>query len=223
MREILNAQQEYWEKTFSQRPEMFGAEPSEPARIVAEWLKREGKTRLLELGSGQGRDTLFFARNGFQVQALDYTATAVEAIRDKAGKLGLSESVTATQHDIRQPLPLAGGSFDACYSHMLYCMALTTSQLELLSREVWRVLRPGGLHIYTVRHTHDPDYGEGVPRGEDLYEAGGFIVNYFSREKVAHLASGYELLAIDEFEEGKLPRKLFRVTLRKPEVPQWIR
>lgn len=220
MHEILDAQQEHWRKMFSQRPEMFGAEPSEPARAAVEWFKREGKTRLLELGSGQGRDTLFFARSGFQVHALDYTATAVEAIRDKAGQLGLSESVTALQHDIRQPLPFTDESFDACYSHMHYCMALTTSELEFLSREVWRVLRPGGLHIYTVRHTGDPDYGKGIPRGEDLYESGGFIVHYFSREKVAHLASGYELLAIDEFEEGKLPRKLFRVTLRKPEVPR---
>lgn len=218
MHEILDAQQEHWQKTFSQRPEMFGTEPSEPARVAAEWLKREGKTKLLELGSGQGRDTLFFARNGFQVHALDYTATAVEAINDKARMLGLAASVTALQHDIRHPLPLADESFDACYSHMLYCMALTASELEFLSREVWRVLRPGGLHIYTVRHTQDPDYGKGVPRGEDMYEAGGFIVHYFSREKVAHLANGYELLAIDEFEEGKLPRKLFRVTLRKPEV-----
>lgn len=220
MHELLDAQQEHWQKTFSQRPEMFGAEASEPARAAAEWLKREGKNRLLELGSGQGRDTLFFARHGFRVQALDYTATAVEAISDKARQLGLSGSVTALQHDIRQPLPFTDESFDACYSHMLYCMALTTSQLEFLSREVWRVLRPGGLHIYTVRHTQDPDYGKGVPRGDDLYEAGGFIVHYFSREKVAHLARGYELLAIDEFEEGKLPRKLFRVTLRKPEVPR---
>ncbi|MHB1142375.1 MAG: class I SAM-dependent methyltransferase [Sulfuricaulis sp.] len=220
MHEILDAQQEHWQKTFFQRPEMFGAEPSEPARIMLEWLKREGKTRLLELGSGQGRDTLFLARNGLRVQALDYTATAVEAINDKARQFSLSESVTALQHDIRQPLPLADESFDACYSHMLYCMALTTSELEFLSREVWRVLRPGGLHIYTVRHTQDPDYGKGIPRGEDLYESGGFVVHYFSREKVARLAGGYEQLAIDEFEEGKLPRKLFRVTLRKPEAPK---
>jgi SAM-dependent methyltransferase len=220
VRDILDAQQEHWQKTFSRCPEMFGGDPSEPARITLEWLKREGKTRLLELGSGQGRDALFFARNGLWVQALDYTATAAEAINDKARKLGLSESVTAIQHDIRRPLPLADESFDACYSHMLYCMALTTSELEFLSREVWRVLREGGLHIYTVRHTNDPDYGTGIPRGDNLYESGGFIVHYFSREKVAHLASGYELLAIDEFEEGKLPRKLFRVTLRKPEVPR---
>jgi hypothetical protein len=94
-------------------------------------------------------------------------------------------------------------------------MALTTSELEFLSQEVRRVLRPNGLHVYTVRHTKDPHYGKGIHRGEDMYEYGGFIVHFFSRDKVERLAKGYEIVGIDEFEEGELPRKLFRVTLRK--------
>jgi len=36
-----------------------------------------------------------------------------------------------------------------------------------------------------------------------------------SREKEDILAKRYEIVSIDEFEEGGLPRKLFRVTLRK--------
>jgi len=32
---------------------------------------------------------------------------------------------------------------------------------------------------------------------------------------VEHLAKGYTIVSVDEFEEGELPRKLFRVTLRK--------
>jgi len=47
-----------------------------------------------------------------------------------------------------------------------------------------------------------------------MYQAGGFIVHFFSREKVEYLANGYEILGIEEFEEGPLPRKLFRVTMR---------
>lgn len=215
MKDFLNAQQQHWQNTFVQKPDMFGSEPSQPARAAARLFEDDGKTNILELGGGQGRDTLFFARAGFHVHVLDYSDSAVGAIAEKAQQLGLAASVTARRHDVREPLPFDDESFDSCYSHMLYCMALTTAELEFLSAEVRRVLRPNGLHVYTVRHTRDPDYGTGIHRGEDLYEIGGFIVHFFSKEKVEHLAKGYEILGIDEFEEGKLPRKLFRVTLRK--------
>ncbi|MGF2736276.1 class I SAM-dependent methyltransferase [Marinobacter sp. DUT-1] len=215
MKDILDAQRQHWQKTFLQKPEIFGNEPSQPARTAAELFEKEGKIRILELGGGQGRDTLFFARSGFRVHVLDYSDIAVNTIAEKARRLGLTESVTAVRHDVREPLPFDDESFDGCYSHMLYCMALTTAELEFLSAEVRRVLRPNGLHIYTVRHTGDPDYGTGIHRGEDLYEVGSFIVHFFNKEKVERLAKGYEILGVDEFEEGKLPRKLFRVILRK--------
>ena len=215
MKEILDAQRRYWQEMLVSNPDMFGSEPSEPARITAELFKKEDINRILELGGGQGRDTLFFAGNGFQITVLDYSESAVKSIDDKARMLGLSGYITTLRHDAREPLPFDDETMDGCFSHMLYCMALTTSELDLLSREVRRVLRPNGLHIYTVRQTKDPHYGKGIHRGEDMYEYGGFIVHFFSREKVNRLAKGYEIVGIDEFEEGELPRKLFRVTLRK--------
>ena len=99
---------------------------------------------------------------------------------------------------------------------MLYCMALTTHELEFLSQEVRRVLKPGCLNIYTVRHTADPHYRTGIDRGDDMWEIkGGFIVHFFSKDKVEYLAKGYEVVNIEEFEETDLPKKLFLVTLKK--------
>jgi SAM-dependent methyltransferase len=210
---VLSRQREHWKATYSSIPDMFGEAASDAGRKAAEVFKQEGKTKLLELGAGQGRDTFFFAQGGFEVCAVDYCGIAVGDISRKAETLGLSQSITAVCHDVREPLPFDDESFDACYSHMLYCMALTTSELEFLSGEVRRVLRPGGICIYTVRHTNDAHYGTGIHRGEDMYEVDGFIVHFFSREKVEHLAKGYEILSIDEFEEGGLPRQLFRVAL----------
>ena len=167
MSEVLNAQQQYWERTFSKKTDMFGTEPSEPAQVAAKLFKKEGKKKILELGGGQGRDSLFFAHNGFQVDVLDYSELGVNTITEKAQKAGLTDSIAAHRHDVRKPLPFSDETFDACYSHMLFCMALTTSELEFLSREICRVLRPNGLHIYTVRNSNDPHYGTGIHIGED--------------------------------------------------------
>jgi SAM-dependent methyltransferase len=214
-KDVLDAQHPFWERALSNTPDMFGAEPSDPARKAAEIFKKEGRAKILELGAGQGRDTIFFAQNGFKVFALDYSDAGLKVITQKAQALGLSQFITTKAHDARKPLPFEDDYFDACFSHMLFCMALTTGELQFLSNEIRRVLKPAGLNVYTVRHTRDPHYKTGIYRGENMYEMGGFIVHFFSKEKVELLASGYDVISIDEFEEGRLPRKLFRVTLRK--------
>lgn len=179
-------------------------------------MHRQQLRKLLELGPAEGRDTLFFAAQGFNVYALDYTHTAVETIEQKARDSGLSANVTLTQHDVREPLPYPDRSFDCCYSHMLFCMALTEAELRFLTREILRVLRPGGFCTYTVRSTRDPDFGKGPHHGEGLYESGGFIIHFFGAATVERLADGFEIVELSEFEEGSLPRRLYLATLRKP-------
>jgi SAM-dependent methyltransferase len=215
MEEVLNNQHRHWENILSNKPDMFGTEPSDPAQKAAELFKKEGRVKILELGGGQGRDTIFFAQNGFQVTVLDYCESGIEAITQKSKGLGVSKSITAACHDARKPLPFDDETFDACYSHMLYCMALTTAELEFLSDEIRRVLKPNGLNIYTVRNTKDPHFQTGIHQGEEIYGIGGFVIHFFSREKVEHLAKGFEIVSVVEFEEGGLPKRLFRVTLRK--------
>lgn len=92
----------------------------------------------------------------------------------------------------------------------------TSAELEALAAEVRRALRPGGLCVFTVRNTSDPDHVRGIHRGEDLFENQGFIVHFFDRAKVERVANGWDLVGVEAFEEGKLPRRLFRVSLRKP-------
>jgi SAM-dependent methyltransferase len=197
------------------RADRYGLEPSAPARWAAGLFQEQGVVDVLELGAGQGRDSLYVARLGMHVQALDFADSGAEATRAKAGDAELAGSLQATVHDCCEPLPFPDASFDACYSHMLFSMALTTPQLGQLSAEVRRVLRPGGLHVYTARTTADPDYGTGLAHGDDMYESDGFVVHFFSRELVQRLARGFTLLEVDEFEEGDLPRRLFRVVERR--------
>ncbi len=211
----LRRQRDHWDQTFAAHPDMYGTEPSAPARAAAALFRAEGVATILELGAGQGRDALFFARQGFRVQALDFAADATAAIAERAAAARLATALTALPHDVREPLPVDAGAFDACYAHMLLCMALTTAEIERLVGEVRRVLRPGGLFVYTVRTTDDAHYRAGIARGDDLYEHSGFIVHFFSRALVERLATGWTLLDVTDVEEGELPRRLFRVTMRR--------
>ncbi|GAC1611319.1 MAG: class I SAM-dependent methyltransferase [Mycobacteriales bacterium] len=212
---LITEQQEHWETTLTANPQMYGPEPSEAGRYATERFATESLPRVLELGAGQGRDTLGFLRAGLAVTASDYAAAPLASIAAAAGA-ELGQHLGTLVHDVRQPLPFPDASFDACYSHMLFTMALSTDELVALAGEVRRVLRPGGLCVYTVRHTADAHYGAGRDLGDNLYENGGFVVHFFDRELVDRLGQGWHLEDVTAFEEGELPRLLWRVTMRRP-------
>jgi len=211
----LDQQSQHWETNFSSKPEMFGLEPSIPAVKATKFFKENNIKNIVELGAGLGRDTIYFAQNSIHVQALDYSKTAIENITNKAIKLNLAEFIKPKFFDVRKKLPFENNSIEGCFSHMLYCMALSNFDLENLNNEICRILKPGSINIYTVRHTDDGDYKNGIHRGENLYENDGFIIHFFSKDKVNQLSKGFEVLDIEKFEEGKFPRKLFLVKNKK--------
>ncbi|MFE1437125.1 class I SAM-dependent methyltransferase [Streptomyces sp. NPDC058739] len=195
---------------------MYGAEPSEAAAHAAGVFRAAGARQVLELGAGHGRDALYFAREGFTVTAADFSPAGLEQLRAAAAGQGTAGRVTTMVHDVREPLPVADASVDGVFAHMLLCMALSTTELHALVGEVRRVLRPGGVFVYTVRHTGDAHYGAGTGHGDGIWEHSGFAVHYFSRPLVDALADGWRLEEVHPFEEGGLPRRLWRITQRLP-------
>ena len=152
---VLNQQSQHWEKNFSSKPEMFGLEPSLPAKKSFELFKENKISKIIELGAGLGRDTIFFAKNSIHVTAVDYSSSGLKVINDKAQKQSLSNLISTKLFDVRKKLPFEDNSIEACFSHMLYCIALTTEELKYLNNEICRVLKPNGINIYTaVSYTH---------------------------------------------------------------------
>jgi len=194
---------------------MFGLEPSISAKKALNFFKEKKINNIIELGAGLGRDSIFFAKNNIKIQALDYSSSGIKIINHKIKRDNLSNYISTKLFDVREKLPFKDNSIDACYSHMLYCMALTIADLQKLNNEIHRILKPNGLNIYTVRHTNDGDYKNGKHIGEDLYENDGFIVHYFSEEKVNSLLNGFKNITLEKFEEGTFPRKLFFIVNEK--------
>jgi SAM-dependent methyltransferase len=212
MNALGDAQREHWQRTYTEHPGMYGADPSGPARHALDVWPAGGD--VLELGAGHGRDALFFARSGLRVTATDFSDSGLRQLRAAARASGLD--VAAVRHDARTPLPFPSASVDGVFAHMLLSMALSTAEIRTLTDEVRRVLRPGGTFVYTVRHTGDAHYNSGIAHGDSIFEQGGFAVHFFDRGLVDSLAAGWELREVYPFEEGELPRRLWRITQVKP-------
>ncbi|MCI3238186.1 class I SAM-dependent methyltransferase [Streptomyces spinosisporus] len=167
------------------------AQHSPHARYAAGVFRAAGARTVLALGTGDGEDALFLAREGFTVRAV---------------------------HDVREPLPLPDDSVDAVYAHLLLCMALSTKEIRAAVDELGRVLCPGGLLVYTVRHTGDAHHGTGISHGDHIYEHGGRVVHFFDADLIHDLAKGWRMHGLEAFEEGELPHRLWRVTQARPRV-----
>lgn len=215
----LNNQEEYWETNYSSKPKMFGLAPSFAAEEALKVFKKKNISSIVELGAGLGRDTIFFAKNNIKVEALDYSKTAVTSIKKKIKELHLSKFVSAKVFDVRKKLSFKNNSIQGVFSHMLYCMALKNLEVQNLNNEILRILETGGINIYTVRNFEDGDYKNGIYIEDESYQNDGFIINFFSKEKIKKLLVGFSNIKIERFNEGNFPRKLFIVQNQKNNFP----
>ena len=194
---------------------MFGLTPSFAAEEALKVFKKKNISSIVELGSGLGRDTIFFAKNNIKVEALDYSKTAITSIKRKIKELNLSKFVSAKVFDVRKKLPCKNNSVQGIFSHMLCCIARKKSEVQILTNEILRKLKKGGVNIYTVRNFEDGDYKNGVHIEDESYQNDGFIINFFSKKKIEDLLVGFSNMKIDRFNEGDFPRKLFIVQNQK--------
>jgi SAM-dependent methyltransferase len=215
-RDLAATQRALWDQTYRIHPRLYGEQPSAAAVHAAEAFAPVSVREVLELGAGHGRDTLFFARCGFLVHATDFSAAGLAQLRHQARAADLAKRINITVHDVRQPLPLPNDSVDAVFAHMLLCMALSTREIRALVEEIGRVLRPGGILVYIVRHTGDRQYRTGIAHGDDIYEIDGVAWHFFPAHLINSLAEHWDLLELRPYEEGEPPRRLWRITQTLP-------
>ncbi|MBA1342019.1 MAG: putative arsenite methyltransferase [ANME-2 cluster archaeon] len=109
--------------------------------------------RLLDIGVGTGLGSMPFARSGLEVFGIDGSAEMLEICRSKDFAQDLSE------FDLRgMPLPYSDGSFD----HVICCGVFhLIGDLEPIFKEVFRVIKPGGIFAFTIL-SETPEKEEGV-------------------------------------------------------------
>src|SRR5215831_18284047 len=178
-------------------------------------MKANHINKVLELGAGHGRDSIFLASNGIEVEALDYSAIAVE-ILDKITKEKRLH-IKPQFFDVKNPFPFPDGYIDAVYSHMLLNMRFSLEDLHFIFSEINRVLKPKGFNFFSVRNQNDKSYGSGIEIEKGIYDINGFQIRFFTEKEALGLAiaEGFEILWIkEEYEESVT---LFIVSSRKPE------
>jgi len=110
---------------------------------IAECLASGG--RILELGSGSGRDAAALLASGFDVVATDGS----EAMLAEAARLHPQLSGRLARAVLPGPLPFPTATFDGVLA-MAVLMHLPASELPAAFAEIARVLKPASVLYFTV-------------------------------------------------------------------------
>ena len=135
---VIIAMSKVWNNVYKSNSTFFGEQPSNFALICFNHMKTNNVKKVLEIGAGHGRDTIFFATNGIEVEALDYSVIAVEILDKVAKEKRLP--VKPWIFDVKNsPLPFPDDYFNAVYSHMLLNMRFSLEELHFIFSEIRRV------------------------------------------------------------------------------------
>jgi len=208
--------EEIWNKVYKSDNTFFGEDPSSFALFCFNYIKsNDNVKKILDLGSGHGRDSIFFVLKGFvEVEAIDHSVVAVEILSKIAKEKRLS--IKSQVFDIKKkPLPYPDGYFDVVYSHMLLNMRFSEDELHFILSEIKRVLKPKGWNFFSVRNHNDKFYGKGYKIENSIYDINRFQIRFFTETDIQSFAKseGFDILEIkEEYEE---PVTLYLVASKK--------
>jgi len=101
--------------------------------------------KMLDAGCGGGRNLTYFFRTGFDVFGVDQSAAAIAEIRKLAATLAPHLPPDNFRLEPIEKMSFDDSTFDVVLSSAVLHFARDESHWREMVREMWRVLRPGGI------------------------------------------------------------------------------
>lgn len=169
-----------WSEAFERRPDEYVLGTA-PSPLALDAVSRLGAgARVLDLGCGEGRDTVFFAECGLDATGVDVSPAGVEKARRLARDRGVDARFVCADLG-RAILP---GPFELVYS----CGALHYVERHRRGRMLDRLKAAtavGGFHAHLVF------------TDRDVYVEGGEIVDYFGAGELDRAFSNWAVIEAD--------------------------
>lgn len=154
--------QNYWENYY--KKQAAPVIPSTFAKFVSQNLVEENI--LMELGCGNGRDSIFFSQNKINVIAIDQSKEEIEKLKNQYNNIIFKCNDFVNDSQIYTP-----DYNDYIYSRFTLHSINEKEQMIVL-KNVYTSLKKGGLFLIEVRSTNDEIFGKGqlVERNAYIYE-----------------------------------------------------
>jgi ubiquinone/menaquinone biosynthesis C-methylase UbiE len=158
---------------------------------------------VLDLGCGNGRNSIFLAKEGMRVIGIDFSKGLIKIAKNKMEWKEVQDRVNLMEGDIGS-LPIKNGSVNA----VLYIATLhhlPTPQERLLSLlEIKRCLKIGGSALVSAWAQEQEKFKEELEKSKGIKEEGfeyGDIFLPWKMKEGRELKRYYHLFSKDEFED----------------------
>ena len=186
-----------WEKIYRERGDLkFKVLP----KIVraARLFKEKGYEKVLDLGCGTGKHTIYLAMKGFEIYATDISPTGLKIVREKAKSLRLN-NIHLKQHDMRS-IPFPDRFFDVVVCTWAIYHG-TLKEIQTTINEIYRVLKTGGTVITDFLPVESESYGLGQEIDKNTFVGAkeseeDVPHHYTTREGIKDLFSEFRQLKI---------------------------
>ena len=143
---------EYWEQYYTKH--RTPGKPSPFAEEVIKYLKPN--TSLLELGCGNGRDTVYFSNNNINAIGIDQAVDQIDHLNENFA----NENLKFICDDFTKITKL-NYFFDSIYSRFTF-HAISENQEDEVLNWIKKHLNQNGLFLLEVRSINDELFSEGV-------------------------------------------------------------
>ncbi len=134
-----------YDERYSSEAVYWGTIPSAACYEILKLMPPDQPLRLLDIGCGEGRNALFFARNGYVVDAFDISQEGVEKTKHLAENIEVNINIfKASVTDFRLT-----ESYDILFSSAVFQCVPEAMRPELF--ENYKMFtNPGGLNVFSV-------------------------------------------------------------------------
>lgn len=164
--------------------------------------REESRPRVLDLGCGAGNHALFFAENGADVLAVDFSTSALDVVKQRAAEKNLTERVTCKQVDFEN-FDLDDNGFDIVIDR-LAVSHVSAIHADTIYNKLVDMMSPGAVllsNLFTDGHSHK-DYGRYDEKQELWLDFSDGIfehlkcASFYDEPAVRNLLRGYELISL---------------------------
>ena len=164
-----------WDARYEAKGALWGAEPNQFLAEIAEVLE---PGTALDLGCGQGRNSLWLASRGFEVTGLDLSSVAIEQAKAVAAELDLDASFESVDLTTWDP---AGRVWDLV---VLTYLHLSHERRPVVHAAARRAVAPGGRLAVIAHHLDNFENGVGGPPVPELLFTEQQLAGDFSNLKI---------------------------------------